>query len=90
MAAMASSCPQRWRGRLVRKHRDGYGFLSVGQALPQVFVLQSQLPPEAWRRGVEVEFTLAPPRRGAHSPRAVDLVVVSLPEESHEPDTRRS
>ena len=86
MAAMATPQPDRLRGRLVRKHRDGYGFLSIGQGSMQVFVLQSQLPPEAWRRGVELEFTLAPPRGGARSPRAINLAVISLPEDSHEPD----
>ena len=89
MATMTIPQPERLRGRLIRKHRDGYGFLSLGQRDIEVFILQSQLPPEAWRRGVEVEFTLAPGRRGARSPRAVNPVVVPAPEDPNEPDHRR-
>lgn len=87
MATQALAAPERLRGRLVRKHRDGYGFISIGAGNPEFFVMKSQLPHAAWNRGVEIEFTPMPARRGTRAPRAGNPAVLSLPpEDSHEPD----
>ena len=69
----------RMRGRLVSIKRDGYGFISVSPDLPQFFVLQSDLSPRDWRRGILVEFTPMPARRGKRNPRAGQPV--SIPAE---------
>jgi hypothetical protein len=68
--------PDRVRGRLVAIKRDGYGFISIGPDEPQFFVLQSDIPPRHWRRGIVVEFTPMPASRGKRNPRAGNPVPI--------------
>lgn len=65
---------QRHTGTLTRVHKDGYGFLEMGEGEPCAFVHRSQVKHSDWREGMRFSFILRPPKEGTSAPRADRLL----------------
>lgn len=74
---------KRMAGTLVTVKTDaGYGFISPGQGLPHVFVRIAMVPPELWREGARLVFSVHPPQSG-RSWFANDVEAEPLEKSSH-------